>query len=71
MATHRHVRDDALDRLPLPYSVALRLRDAGIEDAVIAECVGVEREGLQALMRIAEAKLAAADTVINPRRSAP
>lgn len=60
MATHRHNRTEALNRLPLPYSVALRLRDAGIEDAVIAECVGVEQEGLRSLMLIAEAKLAAA-----------
>ncbi len=49
-----------MDRLPLPYSMALRLRDAGVDDAVIAECVGVEPEGLQALMEIARAKLVAA-----------
>ena len=49
-----------MEQLPLPYSVALRLRDAGVEDAVIAECVGVEPEGLHALMLIAEAKLRAA-----------
>lgn len=55
-----HERDAALDRLPLPYSMALRLRDAGVDDAVIAECVGVEPEGLQALMEIARAKLVAA-----------
>ncbi|MDA2891455.1 hypothetical protein PDG61_11080 [Mycolicibacterium sp. BiH015] len=56
----QHERDEALDRLPLPYSMALRLRDAGVDDAVIAECVGVEPEGLQALMEIAMAKLLAA-----------
>ena len=55
-----HERDQALDRLPLPYSMALRLRDAGVDDAVIAECIGVEPEGLQALMEIAQAKLIAA-----------
>lgn len=49
-----------MEQLPLPYSVALRLRDAGVEDAVIAECVGVEPEGLHALMLIAEAKLRSA-----------
>lgn len=53
-------RDEALDRLPLPYSMALRLRDAGVDDAVIAECVGVEPEGLQTLMEIARAKLVTA-----------
>lgn len=60
VAAPRETRNDALDRLPLPYSTALRLRDAGVEDAVIAECVGVEPEGLQALMEIARAKLVAA-----------
>ena len=60
MASHRGDFEDALDRVPLPYSVALRLRDAGIEDAVIAECVGVEPEALHALMLIAKAKLDAA-----------
>lgn len=59
VAPARQTRDDALDRLPLPYSTALRLHDAGVKDAVIAECVGVEPEGLQTLMEIARAKLAA------------
>jgi hypothetical protein len=52
-------RDEALDRLPLTYSTALRLRDAGIADEVIAQCVGVELEAMEAFMRLAEAKLAA------------
>ena len=60
MASDRGDRNEALDRVPLPYSVALRLRDAGVEDAVIAECVGIEPEGLHVLMLIAEAKLRAA-----------
>jgi hypothetical protein len=51
---------DALDRLPLPYATALRLRDAGIADETIAACVGVEFEALPTFMRVAEAKLAAA-----------
>jgi hypothetical protein len=59
MATHRTRRSDALDLLPLPYATALRLRDAGIQATLIAECVGVEPEALPTLMRIAEAKLAA------------
>jgi hypothetical protein len=63
VATHRQDRDEALERLPLPYSVALRLHDIGIEDCVIAECVGVEPEALQALMRIAHEKLKAAGYV--------
>jgi hypothetical protein len=53
-------RAESLARLPLPYAVALRLRDAGIDDAVIAECVGVDLDALPTLMLVAEAKLSAA-----------
>ena len=49
-----------MDRLPLPYSEALRLRDAGVADDVIAEILGIEPEALDTLMRVADAKLAAA-----------
>jgi hypothetical protein len=48
-----------LQRLPLPYATALRLRDAGIVDEVIAERVGVDLDALATFMRVAEAKLAA------------
>jgi hypothetical protein len=58
MATDR--RDESLERLPLPYATALRLRDAGITDEVIAECVGVDPEALTTFMRVAEAKLTTA-----------
>jgi hypothetical protein len=53
-------REQALRRLPLPYSLALRLRDAGIAAAVISEYVDVEESSLDSIYRIAEAKLAAA-----------
>jgi hypothetical protein len=53
-------RADSLQRLPLPYATALRMRDAGIADEVIAECIGVEVDALPTFMRVAEAKLAAA-----------
>jgi hypothetical protein len=53
-------RAKSLERLPLPYATALRLRDAGIADEVIAECVGVDLDALPTFMRVAEAKLAAA-----------
>jgi hypothetical protein len=53
-------RARSLERLPLPYATALRLRDAGIADEVIAECVGVDLDALPTFMRVAEAKLAAA-----------
>lgn len=52
-------RQQALDQLPLPYATALRLRDAGIEPALIAQCVGVDEDGLPTLLRLAEKKLAA------------
>ena len=53
-------RAESLQRLPLPYATALRLRDAGIADEVIADCVGVDLGALPTFMRLAEAKLAAA-----------
>ncbi|MFT4127912.1 MAG: hypothetical protein QM662_17005 [Gordonia sp. (in: high G+C Gram-positive bacteria)] len=56
--TTRSGRDSALDRLPLPYGMALRLRDAGVGDDVIATSLGVEPDELPMLMHIARAKLA-------------
>jgi hypothetical protein len=53
-------REQALRRLPLPYSLALRLRDAGIDADVICQYVNVEQAALASLYRIAEAKLLAA-----------
>jgi hypothetical protein len=49
-----------MERLPLPYAVALRLRDAGIADEMIAERIGVDPAALPTFMRVAEPKLAAA-----------
>lgn len=51
---------ESLERLPVPYAIALWLRDAGIADEVIAERVGVDLDALPTFMRVAEAKLAAA-----------
>lgn len=48
-------------KLPLPYSLALRLRDAGVPPDVVCEYVGVEEAGLAGVYRLAEAKLAAAE----------
>jgi hypothetical protein len=53
-------REQALRKLPLPYSLALRLRDAGTAPDVVCEYVGVEEAALDGLYSIAEAKLAAA-----------
>ena len=53
-------REQALRRLPLPYSPALRLPDAGVAAEVICRYDNVERADLDGLYRIAEAKLLAA-----------
>jgi hypothetical protein len=60
MAGERGEREQALRRLPLPYSLALRLRDAGVAADVICQHVNIERAALDGLYRIAEAKLVAA-----------
>jgi hypothetical protein len=53
-------REQALRRLPLPYSLALRLRDAGVAADVICQYVNVEQAALDGLYRMADAKLLAA-----------
>jgi hypothetical protein len=55
-------REEALRKLPLPYSLALRLRDAGVAREVICEYVGVEDASLDGVYRLAEAKLIALQT---------
>ena len=61
-------REQALRRLPLPYSLALRLREAGVAGDVISEYVNVEETALVDLYRIAEAKLVAAQATTDDRR---
>ncbi|MCV7258198.1 hypothetical protein [Mycobacterium shimoidei] len=53
-------RERALRALPLPYSLALRLRDAGVTPDAICEYLDIDVSALAGLYRIAEAKLAAA-----------
>ena len=53
--------ENALRKLPLPYSLALRLRDAGVAREVVCEYVGVEEAALDGVYRIAEAKLSTAE----------
>jgi hypothetical protein len=60
-------RERALRRLPLPYSLALRLRDAGVATAVICQYVNVEQAALDGLYRMAEAKLLAAQQTTDDR----
>lgn len=59
MADEGEIHERALRQLPLPYSLALRLRDAGVAREVVCEYLGIEESALDGLYRIAEAKLAA------------
>lgn len=52
-------REAALRRLPVPYSLALRLREAGVAREVIGEYIGVDEPSLDGFYRIAEQKLTA------------
>ncbi|MGH3968853.1 MAG: hypothetical protein ACRDTV_12235 [Mycobacterium sp.] len=58
----------ALRSLPLPYSLALRLREAGVAPDAICEYLDVDMASLAGLYRIAEAKLAAAGRQITAHR---
>lgn len=59
MADDLTARERALRKLPLPYSLALRLRDAGVAPEAICEYLDVEVASLPGLYRIGEQKLAA------------
>jgi hypothetical protein len=50
-------RSRALGELPTMHAVALRLRDNGFDDHVIAVVLGIEDARVPSLLRIAEAKL--------------
>jgi hypothetical protein len=50
----------ALRRLPLPYSLALRLRAIAVAPEVVCEYLGLEETALAGFYRLAEEKLAAA-----------
>jgi DNA-directed RNA polymerase specialized sigma24 family protein len=51
-------RSAALELLPEAYANALRLRDARIEPAEIAQRLGIAPEALATALELAEAKLA-------------
>jgi hypothetical protein len=68
MADELSESEQALRRLPLPYSLALRLRDAGVAADVICQYVNVEQAALDGLYRIAEEKLLAAQNVTDDRQ---
>lgn len=59
MSATGELRVEALRQLPAAYSLALRLRDAGLSEELIAECLGIELVALGPLLVVAEAKLAA------------
>jgi hypothetical protein len=63
MADGLSAREQALRRLPLPYSLALRLREAGVAPDVVCDFVDVEDASLDGIYRVAEAKLSAAQRV--------
>ena len=67
MADELIQREQALRRLPLPYSLALRLRDASVAAEVISQYLNVDQAALDGLYRIAEAKLLAAQKTSNGR----
>jgi hypothetical protein len=58
--------EGALRKLPLPYSLALRLRDAGVAPELVSEYVWVDEAALDGVYRIAEAKLSAAEQSLAP-----
>ncbi len=51
-------RSHALRELPTMHAVALRLRDSGFDDQVVAVVLDIEDVQVPTLLRIAEAKLA-------------
>lgn len=55
----KQARARAIERLPTPYAVALRLRDAGASREVIAAALDIDLVSLPPLLVLAEAKLAA------------
>jgi hypothetical protein len=61
-------RERALRKLPLPYSLALRLRDAGVAPELICEYVGIEEEAMHGIYRVAEAKLLTARELLTRSR---
>ena len=50
-------RTQAMAELPEAYATALRLRDAGVDDAGIADRLGIEPDTVGLLLRLAVAKL--------------
>ncbi|WP_072951776.1 hypothetical protein [Rhodococcus koreensis] len=60
MTTPLTPREQALRRLPQPYSLALRLRDAGVAEDQMCTYLDIDVHALPPLLEIADAKLTAA-----------
>lgn len=52
-------RDNAIDRLPESYAIALRLHGAGVTDEQLAAGFAIDAASVPSFLAIAEAKLAA------------
>jgi hypothetical protein len=50
-------RSDAVQQLPALHAVAIRLKDQGFDDHVIAVAIGVDDHDVPMLLRIADLKL--------------
>jgi DNA-directed RNA polymerase specialized sigma24 family protein len=57
---------EALRQLPAKYALALRLRQVGADEQLIADCLDVEPSAAAALLTIAQAKL---DNALRPQTS--
>ncbi len=52
-------RAAALRQLSVAHALAIRLRDAGVSDELIADCLAIERVAVGPLLIVADAKLKA------------
>lgn len=59
-------RTAALNRLPGPYALALRLREEGLSVPRVAEVLGIEPEAVGPLLALADAKLATLLKEVSP-----
>lgn len=60
MSPEHTAREVALRKLPLAYSLALRLRDTGIDDDLLCDYLRIEPDALAALLETAQAKFTTA-----------
>jgi len=52
-------RERAIEQLPETHAAALRLRARGFDDEAIADALAIPPQGIPALLRVADDKLAA------------